>query len=152
MMLPQQGCMKFMHLGRGGIKPHCDPTSLRHEKMLTNIIKSIGTSCGWQIQTMSELIRTSSIGNRKETTLTSEVSRSIHCNVFYHVHMNEWKLLPTNRTHPSRWHKVGSQKFPTLVPNVQYEFTQTCNNRIAPRGLSLRHRKDECMINYLWII
>jgi hypothetical protein len=30
--------------------------------------------------------------------------------------VNERKLLPTTRTHPSRSHKVGSQKFPILVP------------------------------------
>jgi hypothetical protein len=37
----------------------------------------------------------------------------------------ERKSLPTFRTHTSWWHKDGSNKFPTLLPNVQYECLQT---------------------------
>jgi hypothetical protein len=37
----------------------------------------------------------------------------------------ERKSLPTSRTHNSWWHKDGSNKFPTLLPNVQYRSLQT---------------------------
>jgi hypothetical protein len=36
----------------------------------------------------------------------------------------ERKSLLTSRTHTSWWHKDGSHKFPTLMPNVQYEGLQ----------------------------
>jgi hypothetical protein len=73
---------------------------------------------------MWEMIRTPGINKGKETTLTSELSRNIHDNIFQEVHVNQRKTLLTTRTHPLRSQEVGSQKFPTLVPNVQHELLE----------------------------
>jgi hypothetical protein len=50
--------------------------------------------------------------------------------------VNKRKLLPTTKTHPSRSHEVGSQKFPILVPNVQYEFLEHGEDKNVIDGLN----------------
>jgi hypothetical protein len=50
--------------------------------------------------------------------------------------MNERKTLPTTRTHPSQSHEVGSQKFPTLVPNVQHELLERGEDNNVVNGLN----------------
>jgi hypothetical protein len=42
----------------------------------------------------------------------------IHGDIFQQMYMNQGKSLQTSRTHTSWWHKDGSKKYPTLVPNV----------------------------------
>jgi hypothetical protein len=50
--------------------------------------------------------------------------------------VNQGKTLPTTRTHPSRSHEVGSQKFPTLVPNVQHELLERGEDKNVIDGLN----------------
>jgi iron-sulfur cluster repair protein YtfE (RIC family) len=50
--------------------------------------------------------------------------------------MNERKLLPTTRAHPSRSHEVGSQKFPTLALIVQHELLEHGEDKNAIDGLN----------------
>jgi hypothetical protein len=82
------------------------------------------------------MIRTLGINEGKGTMLISGVSGSIHGNIFQQVHVNQRKTLPTTRTHPSRSHEVGSQKFPTLVPNVQHELLNHGEDKNVIDGLN----------------
>jgi hypothetical protein len=50
--------------------------------------------------------------------------------------VNERKLLPTTKTHTLRSHEVGSQKFPTLVPNVQHELLEHGEDKNVIDGLN----------------